>query len=160
MERKFNPQPKPIKEEKKKKFDFLKQKLAKKDESKVIPAATYRDTYLNGFRKKSKYKNVKQEYKGKKYDSKFEAKIAQDLDWQLESGELIKVERQVKIPLTVNGIFICNYYVDFKVTDKHGGVKYIEAKGLETDVFKIKKKLLLATLNEFDPGAEYLIVKC
>lgn len=119
----------------------------------------YRVNYFSKTKSKNKYNAKKQEYGGVKYDSKFEAKYAEDLDWQLQAGELIEVKRQVKIPLKVNGVLITNYYCDFRVVDKHGQVKYIEVKGFETEVYRIKKKLFVATLNEIDPGAEYIIVK-
>ncbi|MBK9258133.1 MAG: DUF1064 domain-containing protein [Saprospiraceae bacterium] len=124
-----------------------------------VPASSYRQMGLKAFRTKSKYKNVSTEYGEKKYDSKLEAKVAQDLDWQIKSGDILKWERQVKIPLRVNGVFIANYYIDFIATDKHGQRIYIEVKGLELPLWQIKWKLLTALINEIDPGAELRIIK-
>lgn len=119
----------------------------------------YRISQFKGTKKKNKYGAKKQTYNGNKYDSTLEAKVAEDLDWQLKRGDLIEVKRQVKIPLLVNKILICNYYCDFRVIDKHGQVKYIEVKGMELPVWQIKKKLFLALLPEIDNGSTFEIIK-
>lgn len=125
----------------------------------TVSASSYRQMGLKGFRKKKKYHNVTTEYNGIKYDSKLEAKTAQDLDWQLRSGDIKEWKRQVKIPLKVNGVFIANYYCDFRYVDKNGQVVYLEAKGMETELFRLKWKIFTATIHEIDPGAEMIIVK-
>lgn len=130
-----------------------------KPESNVIPVTEYRQKCLSKSGKKNKYNAKKQTYNGRKYDSTLEAKVAEELDWQLKKGELVEVKEQVKIPLIVKGVLICTYICDFKTVDKHGGIKYIEAKGMELPVWRIKKKLFLALLQEIDPGAEFKIIK-
>jgi len=125
----------------------------------TIPVTEYRQNYLKGSGKKNKYGAKKQTYNGVKYDSGLEARVAEDLDWQLKAGDLIEVKRQVKIPLMVNKVLICNYYADFRTVDKYGQVKYVEAKGMELPVWQIKKKLFLALLPEIDPGATFEIIK-
>lgn len=125
----------------------------------TIPVAEYRVNFLKGSGKKNKYSAKKQTYNGTKYDSTLEAKVAEDLDWQLKAGELVEIKKQVKIPLMVNKILICNYYCDFRVIDKNGGIRYIEAKGMELPLWQVKKKLFLALLPEIDPGATFEMVK-
>lgn len=149
--------PKPEKEIKERK-SIIKPKLGEKKNA-IIPVKDYREKYVGSIRTKSKYNNVKQKYNGNHYDSKLEAKYAQELDWRLHCGELKEIKRQVKVPLCLNEIFICNYYVDFRVVDKHGAIIYIEVKGKMTPDFIIKKKLFLAIINEIDPGATYEIWK-
>jgi hypothetical protein len=107
----------------------------------------------------NKYRAKKQEYDGKYYHSKGEAAYAQELDWRKKAGEIQSWERQVKIDLRVNGIHICNYYIDFRVTLKDGTVQYHEYKGVETPDWRIKWNLLNATINEIEPGAELIVVK-
>lgn len=125
----------------------------------LIPVAQYRVNYLSKTKKKGKLTSKKQTYGGVKYDSTFEAKVAENIDWQLKSGELVEVQRQVKMPLIVNGVLVCSYYVDFKTKDKHGQVNYIEAKGFSTQLFILKKKLFLALLPILDPGATYILIQ-
>lgn len=135
-----------------------KEKWLEKPEN-LIPVASYRVNYLSKAKKKGKLTSKKQTYGGNKYDSTFEAKVAEDLDWQLKVGDLVEVQRQVKIPLIVNGILVCNYYVDFKTKDKHGQINYVEAKGFSTQLFILKKKLFLALLPIVDPGASYELIQ-
>jgi hypothetical protein len=135
-----------------------KDKWKEKPEN-VIPVSEYRVNYLKGSGKKNKYGAKKQVYNGKKYDSTLEAKVAEDLDWQLKAGDLVEVKTQVKIPLMVKGLLICNYYCDFRVVDKNGGVTYVEAKGMELPLWQLKKKLFLALLPEIEPGATFQMIK-
>lgn len=107
----------------------------------------------------NKFKAKRQDYGGKWYHSKGEAAYAEELDWRMKAGEIKSWERQVKIDLKVNGVHICNYYVDFKVIDKHGAVSYHEYKGMETPDWRIKWNLFTALINEIDPGAELIVIK-
>lgn len=122
-------------------------------------ASGYNQIGLKAWRSKSKYKNVKQEYNGIKYDSKLEAKAAQDLDWKLKAGLIKEWRRQIKIDLKVNDVHITNYYIDFIYVDQNGTVVYLEVKGFETEVWRIKWKLLCALINEIEPGAELIVLK-
>lgn len=90
---------------------------------------------------RTKYNNKTTEYNGFKYHSKFESKVAQDLDFRIDAKEIESYERQVKISLDVNGIHICNYYIDFVAKRPDGILEYIEVKGLSTPLFKLKWKL-------------------
>lgn len=113
------------------------------------------------FQRKS---NNKFNAKGTRYNDQFfhskgEAGYAMKLDWRLKAGEIKSYERQVKIDLVVNGVHITNYFVDFKVIDKHGAVSYHEYKGLSTPDFQIKWKLFQALIGEIDPGAELVLIK-
>jgi hypothetical protein len=140
----FNPQP--------------KEKDCPKQEN-LIPVTEYRNTFLKGARKKNKYHAKKQTYDGIKFDSTLEAKVYEELLWQQKAGDIVEIKRQVKIPLMVNRILVTTYFCDFRVIDKHGQVKYIEAKGLELPAWKIKKKLFLALLPEIDNGAIFEMIR-
>lgn len=50
----------------------------------------------------------------------------------------------MRIPLLVNGTNVAVYYVDFEVTRADGAVDLVEVKGAETDVWKLKRNMLLA----------------
>lgn len=107
----------------------------------------------------TKYKNVKQTYNGYSYMSKLEAQQAFELDCRLKAKEIISWERQVKIDLQAYGKHICNYYIDFVATRKDGVREYIEVKGMETDVWKIKWKMFSAKMAIEDPKAILTIIK-
>ncbi len=78
----------------------------------TISAKTYREVYLSQVKKKNKFNAKTSTYKDKKYDSKLECKYAQELDFRIDAGEVIKWEKQVKLDLTVNGVHICFYYCE------------------------------------------------
>jgi len=114
------------------------------------------------FQRKSnnKFHAKKQTYNGLKFDSKGEAGYCQELDWRIKAGEILSYERQVKIPLIVNSVLICNYYADFVVTGKHGEKEIHEYKGLVLPLFQLKWKLLQALQKELFPeGMELIIIK-
>lgn len=127
----FKPQPKPV---------------AKK---KVKPSYKTR---------KNKYSAVKQTYKGRPYDSKAEARYAAELDWRKKAGEIIEINPQFKIELRVKEKKICNYYMDFRCVMKDGSIEYHEVKGLETGVWKLKWKLLEATIEDHE-NAKLVLIK-
>ena len=95
-----------------------------------------------------KYHAVKTEYKGIVYDSKWEANRAYQLDMLERSGHIKNLERQVRFILQEGYINRegkkvrpISYIADFCYEDKKGQ-KYVEdAKGMETEVFKIKRKI-------------------
>lgn len=111
------------------------------------------------YRTKSKYNNKTKQYNGRTYDSIREANHAEELDWRIKAGEIKEVIPQFKIPLRVNGRHICNYYMDFKVILADGAVQFHEVKGLELPLWQMKWRILEATLDEVEPGAEMLLIK-
>jgi hypothetical protein len=108
----------------------------------------YRQQKWKYFRTRTKYNNKRSEYNGGFYHSKFESKVAQDLDLKKHAGEIKSWERQVKISLDVNGYHICNYYMDFVITHNDGNLEYLEVKGFFTEVFKLKWKLFEALYKD------------
>ncbi len=115
--------------------------------------------YKVNFNRKNKYNATSTEYGGFRYDSKMEAGYAAQLDWRVKAGEIQSWTRQVKLDLKINGRHITNYYCDFKVINKHGGVEFHETKGFSTDLFRIKWKILEAIIDEIEPGAELVLIK-
>ena len=94
-----------------------------------------------------KYRNVRTEYNGVVYDSRLEARKAQELDLMERAGIIKNLEKQKKFVLQekyVNNkgekIREIAYVADF--TYEKDGVKYaVDTKGFKTEVYKIKKKL-------------------
>ena len=96
-----------------------------------------------GSTRDNKYNNTIVEYNGYKYQSKKEAQYAMNLDHELNSGHIDYWKKQVKFKCEVHGIHVCNYFLDFEVGRKQG-IEYIDVKGVQTDVFKLKKRLVEA----------------
>ena len=91
----------------------------------------------------SKYGNVKDEADGFTFASKAERGRWMDLRLMEKAGEIKELKRQVKYPLEVNGLHICDYVADM-VYEQNGLVVVEDVKGYITREFRIKKKLMLA----------------
>ena len=103
----------------------------------------------------NKYGAKKTVYNGITYHSKFEAEYAKNLDWRLKAKDIAGWDRQMKIPLAVNGKHICNYFIDFTIVHNDRTVEHVEVKGMETEVWKLKWKMFLAIYKKERP--EWLI---
>jgi len=114
-------------------------------------------TYIQ--KRQNKYGNVARDYNGTLYDSKKEAAYAQELDLRIKAGELKSWDRQVRISIDVNGKHICNYFIDFVLYHTDGLKEYVEVKGFETPVWRLKWKLFEALYNEIEPMAQLTVVK-
>lgn len=119
----------------------------------------YRVNFNSKTRKKNKYHAKGREYNGRWYDSNMEAKYAEELDWRIKAGEIKEVIPQFKIPIVVNGVFIANYYVDFKVITSNNSIEFHEVKGMELPLWQLKWKLCQALKDEIEPGAEWIVIK-
>ncbi|NLZ69228.1 MAG: DUF1064 domain-containing protein, partial [Spirochaetales bacterium] len=97
--------------------------------------------------KKSKYNNKITYVDGIRFDSKREADYYKELLLLKRSGEVKEIELQPKFTLLEafrkNGVAhrSITYKADFKVTYKDNRVEIIDVKGVETQAFKIKRKL-------------------
>lgn len=82
-----------------------------------------------------------------------------ELDWRKKAGEIKEIIPQYKISLTVKDKHIANYYMDFKCIMANGSVEFHEVKGFETDVWRMKWRILEAILHEVEPNAKMVLVK-
>lgn len=95
----------------------------------------------------NKYSNKKTEFLGRKYDSKYEATIAQELDLRMKAGEFTAIEPQFRIKLYVylpdgTKADLFTYVCDFRCARPDGTYLLVEAKGVVTEVYRTKRKLL------------------
>lgn len=93
--------------------------------------------------KRQKYGNRKTEVDGIVFDSAYEARCWQDLKLREAAGEISDLKRQVHCDIHVNGQFVCSYVADFVFMER-GARVVADAKGCKTEVYKLKKKLMLA----------------
>lgn len=89
-------------------------------------------------------------YNGHVYHSKAEAKQAAELDLLMKCGEIVGWERQLAFPLRVRGEYICTMVIDFKVYPRRGQFYLLEVKGHETELYRLKRKLLKACYPGID----------
>jgi nicotinamide phosphoribosyltransferase len=95
------------------------------------------EEYLKLIKKKPKYRNVKVEYDGYKFDSKAECERYKELRSLERRGIIDKLELQIKFKL-IAGI---NYKADFAYYNKEGRLIAEDVKGFITPTFKLKAKL-------------------
>jgi len=114
-------------------------------------------------RKQNRYGNVAQStvYNGVSYHSKKEAAYAAELDLLVRAKEIKSWDRQVRISLDVNGFHICNYIIDFVVHHNDGTEEYVEVKGFQTEVWRLKWRLFEALYEDKvkNEGVRLTIVK-
>lgn len=97
--------------------------------------------------RKSKYNNQKTVVDGIKFDSKKEAEYYCQLKLLKQAGEIRDIGLQQKYTLQPgfekNGVKYqpITYIADFVITNNDGTTEVVDIKGVETQVFKIKKKL-------------------
>ena len=107
--------------------------------------------------KKSKYKNMKVEIDGINFDSVKEGNRYMELRLLLQAGEISELELQPEY-LLLEGyqdkdgtkIRPVTYKADFRYRDKDGRLVVEDVKGMRTEAYKLKKKLLLARYPELD----------
>lgn len=95
--------------------------------------------------KESKYHNKRVTVDGITFQSVKEASRWQELKLMERAGEITLLARQVKIELVPKTKLYraVSYIADFVYFDKRTGkTVYEDVKGMKTDVYKLKKKLL------------------
>lgn len=100
-------------------------------------------------------KAQKQTYKGRSYRSRAEANYALMLDQRLKKKEIRGWEYEKRISLKgENGTHICYYKIDFTIEHNDGVTEFIEVKGFETSIWRIKWKLFN---DKYGKDAKYKI---
>lgn len=82
-----------------------------------------------------KYGAKQVEYDGIKFPSKLEGEYYKQLKWRQHCGEVLFFLRQVPFHLPGN----TKYVVDFVEFLSDGTIEFVDVKGMETDMFKLKK---------------------
>lgn len=112
----------------------------------AVAAACSKSHHLLLFIMKNKYGAKKQQYQGMTFDSKGELARYIQLETLQRAGHIKNLERQIPLHIEHNGIKICKYIADF-CYQENDLIVYEDFKGVETDVFKLKKKLVKAFFN-------------
>lgn len=106
--------------------------------------------------RRSKYGNRKTEVDGFVFDSKREANRYSELKLREKAGEIFDLELQPKFECIVHGEKICTYIADFRYKEypslesnspvRKSTYRTVveDSKGVKTDVYRLKKKLVHA----------------
>ena len=98
--------------------------------------------------KENKYHNKKCEYNGIKFDSIKERNYYIKLEYLQRAGEITELKRQVEFVLIETFKLEdktyrkTKYIADFTYKDKNGKYHVVDTKGIKTDVYLLKKKLM------------------
>lgn len=109
----------------------------------TISSAEYKDLQFQ-ITPQMKYRNVKTVIDGITFDSKKEAAYYQKRQALLKSGDIVKLEMQVRYDFVINGVKLGFYKADFRETWASGTVVVVDVKGFKPPVYNLKKKLMLA----------------
>jgi len=112
----------------------------------------------------NKYGAKKTTYNGRRYDSKLEARVAYELDMRMKSGEFTEIIPQYRIKLYVylpdgKRADLFTYVCDFRCQKADGSYLLIEAKGKETEVYRVKKRILDLVWLPDHLDYEYEVIK-
>lgn len=112
----------------------------------------------------NKYGAKKTEFNGKKYDSKYEASVAQELEMRKRAHDILDYDIQYKVEIAVyrqDGIkaLTVKHKIDFRAHNTDGSFELIEAKGMELDDWKWRRKLLEAIWLPLHLDHTYRVVK-
>jgi hypothetical protein len=101
--------------------------------------------------KKFKYKNQPTELDGHRFDSKREANRYAELKLLQMGGKVRGLKRQVRFRIDVHDEHICDYIADFCYEElRKDGLWWSvveDVKGMKTEVYKLKRRLMLAVHN-------------
>lgn len=111
---------------------------------------------------KGQYHSMSCRYGDILYDSIFEANYARSLDWRLKATDKSRIKdwkRQVPLRVMYKGDTLCTLWVDFVVEHFDGTFELCETKGYETEIFKMKLRLLEAIWLPDHPEYRYTLIK-
>ena len=101
----------------------------------------------------NKYRAKKVKTADGTFDSKAELAHWHVLKLREKSGEIFNLRRQVRYPLVVRNVKVCDYVADFEYDEGkrvRGGLItdltrcVVDVKGFKTPVYNLKKRLMLA----------------
>ncbi len=99
--------------------------------------------------RRNKYNNRKVTVDGLKFDSEKEKRYYEELKLLRRAGIVDRIETQVKYILQKSFRYMgkteraITYTADFRVTYTDGHTEIVDAKGCKTEVYKLKRKMLL-----------------
>lgn len=92
------------------------------------------------YQKYNKYGNKRVTWNGRKFDSKAECNWAKKFEAMKKTGHIKEIEYQPRFELIPKPNKI-TYVADFRIIWANGEEEIIDIKGMETQVFKLKKKM-------------------
>lgn len=96
----------------------------------------------------NKYGAKRTEFKGKIYDSKFEASVAQDLETRKLAGDIKDYDTQFRVEADIynsQGVVVAHkrHKVDFRIHHNDGSFELLEAKGVITADYQWRRDIVV-----------------
>lgn len=98
--------------------------------------------------RRTKYRNVKTEVDGIRFDSKAEAERYKQLRALERHGEIRDLRLQPRFSLRIGENRICTYVADFEYWLPDGSHRVEDVKGHPTQLYKLKKRLFEVLYQE------------
>lgn len=92
----------------------------------------------------TKYRNKITVVDGIRFHSKKEASRYTELKLLEKQGQIFNLQLQVRFPIIVKNRLICTYVSDFTYYDKQKRFVVEDVKGVRTQTYRLKKKLIEA----------------
>jgi hypothetical protein len=106
----------------------------------------------------AKYHNKKTQCSDHWHPSKLEAKVCGELALRAKAGDIKYFERQVRVRLEIDGLYLGTCIPDFLVYHHDGSREYVEAKGMEMHKWKRDWKIL-QHMHRDDPTVKFSVIK-
>ena len=119
---------------------------------------------MSTFRTRNKkYGNKKTVFNDRKFDSKFEAGVARDLELRKKAGEILDYDCQYKVEMwayTKDGrpAIKKTHKIDFRAHELDGSFTLIEAKGVETADYRDRRRWLMQLWLPDHPDHTYEVI--
>lgn len=94
--------------------------------------------------RRAKYGNRMTEVDGIMFHSAKEARRYAELKILSRAGLVKGLILQPRFPIIINGVKVCDYVADFEYRDETGARVVEDVKGMKTDVYSLKSKLMRA----------------
>lgn len=112
----------------------------------------------------NKYGAKRTEFRGKIYDSKFEASVAQDLETRKLVRDIKDYDTQYRVECWAyrgdgTKAFVVRHKVDFRIHHNDGSFELYEAKGVETTDYKWRRRCLEELWLPFHKDHVYTVIK-
>lgn len=122
------------------------------------------DHVIGTTNKSNKYGAKRTEFNGKIYDSKFEAQTAHSLELRKRAGDIKDYDIQFLVDVWVyredgEKAFRVKHKVDFRIHHNDGSFELYEAKGIETDDYKWRRKFVENVFKPMNLDHEYTVIK-
>lgn len=111
----------------------------------------------------NKYRAVKCDFNGRRFDSKHEASVAMWLEAEKQQGLIKGYDCQFRVEMVAydrhgKPVMRKNHRVDFRAHNNDGTFSLIEAKGFDTDDWKERRRWLEALWLPENPDHDYTVI--